>query len=104
MHEIIHSLVVDYKAPIGSSSKAGIAGYFIMRTPKQHLEAAKSLSSRVDNINKRAAAIKKSYSKLSGVDVTGMSFDEVREIMQKSELNEPELNSENELGETKENE
>lgn len=93
LHRIIHNLVVEHGVPIGSSSKEGISGYFIMQTPQQHLEAVKSLSSRVDKINKRAAAIKKSFSKLSGQNLTNASIDEVRAAIQQAADEEDPFNT-----------
>lgn len=62
-HEIVYSLAVDYKIPIGSSSKAEIKGYFLIRTEKQLNEALKSLRSRVDKIKARENSILKSFGK-----------------------------------------
>lgn len=58
LQEIVHSLIVDYDIPIGSSSKQHIKGYFIIENDVQRQEALRSLQSRVSKINNRINAIK----------------------------------------------
>lgn len=57
LHTIIRALVVDYRLPIGSSSKKEIKGYFIFKTGGQGRDALRSLISRRDDVNKRISVV-----------------------------------------------
>lgn len=55
--DIIHSLIVDYAAPIGASAEKNKKGYFIIQNEADKALAVKTLTSRISGIKKRADAL-----------------------------------------------
>lgn len=56
-NEIINKMIVDYGLPIGSSSREGYRGYYVVTNKEELNIAVQSLKSRINRISERKEAL-----------------------------------------------